>query len=172
MKMSHLIQIQCTPEVRLALQPYFYSQDGAHVFRVFGTSIAEATFTEDGIELTFPLESPMEELEALHNLLVRIDTHHDVTIEDSKAVIGYLRDGTTVTVYRQFKRWLDFLAAARVRSMEGVVVEVRANGVKLAEGVLRSYELVEDGAFYVSACTIEADGLEHFEGELALAAVM
>jgi len=29
-----------------------------------------------------------------------------------------------------------------------------------------------DGEFYVSACTIEADGLEHFEGELSLAAVM
>lgn len=170
--MSHLIQIQCTPEVRLALQPYFYSQDGTHVFRVFGTSIAKASFTENGIDLTFPLESPMEELEALHNLLQRIDTHHDVRIDDTKAVIGYLANGSHVTVYRQFKRWLDFLAAARVRSMEGVVVEVRANGVKLAEGVLRSYELMEEDEFYVSACTIEADGLEHFEGELSLAAVM
>lgn len=170
--MSHHIYIHCTPETRLALQPYFFRQDGAHAFRVFGTAIAEAAFTEAGIKLTFPLESPMEELEALHNLLARIDTHHDVTIEDTKAVIGYLADGTCVTVYRHFKRWLDFLAAARVRSMEGVVVEVRANGIKLTEGVLRSYELVEDGAFYVSACTIEADGLEHFEGELSLAAVM
>ena len=170
--MSHLIQIYCAPETRLALQPYFFSQDGAHVFRVFGVAIAEATFTETGLDITFPLESPLEELEALHHLLVRIDIHHDVTIDDAQAVIGYLGDGTTVTVYRHFKRWLDFLSAARVRSMEGVVVEVRANGVKLAEGVLRSYELVEDGEFYVSACTIEADGLEHFEGELSLAAVM
>lgn len=170
--MSHLIRIHCAPEVRLALQPYFFSQDGAHVFRVFGVAIAEAAFTETGLDITFPLESPREELEALHNLLVRIDSHHDVTIDDTQAVIGYLGDGTTVTVYRHFKRWLDFLSAARVRSMEGVVVEVRANGIKLAEGVLRSYELVEDGEFYVSACTIEADGLEHFEGELSLAAVM
>ncbi|WP_214830520.1 hypothetical protein [Exiguobacterium sp. s56] len=170
--MSHLIQIHCASEARLALQPYFFSQDGAHVFRVFGVSIAEAAFTETGLDITFPLESPLEELEALHTLLVRIDTHHDVTIDDAQAVIGYLGDGTTVTVYRHFKRWLDFLSAARVRSMEGVVVEVRANGIKLAEGVLRSYELMEDGEFYVSACTIEADGLEHFEGELSLAAVM
>ncbi|WP_113927647.1 hypothetical protein [Bacillus sp. P14.5] len=170
--MSHLIQIHCAPEARLALQPYFFSQDGAHVFRVFGVAIAEAAFTETGLDITFPLESPLEELEALHNLLERITTHHDVTIDDTRAVIGYLGDETTVTVYRHFKRWLDFLSAARVRSMEGVVVEVRASGVKLAEGVLRSYELVKDGAFYVSACTIEADGLEHFEGELSLAAVM
>ncbi|WP_235263291.1 hypothetical protein [Exiguobacterium aurantiacum] len=160
------------PEARMALQPYFFSQDGVQVFRVFGVSIAEAAFTETGLDITFPLESPLEELEALYNLLTRIDTHHDVTIDDTQAVIGYLGDGTTVTVYRHFKRWLDFLSAARVRSMEGVVVEVRANGIKLAEGVLRSYELVEDGEFYVSACTIEADGLEHFEGELSLAAVM
>lgn len=170
--MSHLIQIHCAPKVRLALQPYFFSQDGAHVFRVFGVAIAEAAFTETGLDITFPLESPLEELEALHTLLVRVDTHHDVTIDDAQAVIGYLGDGTTVTVYRHFKRWLDFLSAARVRSMEGVVVEVRANGIKLAEGVLRSYELMEDGEFYVSACTIETDGLEHFEGELSLAAVM
>ncbi|MCV9900762.1 hypothetical protein OKS35_11595 [Exiguobacterium sp. N5] len=170
--MSHLIQIHCAPKVRLALQPYFFSQDGAHVFRVFGVAIAEAAFTETGLDITFPLESPLEELEALHTSLVRIDTHHDVTIDDAQAVIGYLGDGTTVTVYRHFKRWLDFLSAARVRSMEGVVVEVRANGIKLAEGVLRSYELMEDGEFYVSACTIEADGLEHFEGELSLAAIM
>ncbi|MCT4783249.1 MULTISPECIES: hypothetical protein [Exiguobacterium] len=170
--MSHIVRITCAPETQLALQPYFFSQDGVHVFRVFGVSIAEASFNEDGIEITFPFESPMEELEALHRLLVRMDTHHEITIDDTQAVIGYLGDGSTVTVYRQFKRWVDFLSAARVRSMEGVVVEVRTNGVKLTEGVLRSYELVEDGDFYVSACTIEADGLEHFEGELTLTAVM
>lgn len=170
--MSHIIRIQCTSEVQLALQPYFFNQNGNHVFQVFGTSIATAQFNEREIHMRFPLESPIEELEAIHNLLQRIVRHHDVTIDDSEAVIGYLSDGSSVTVYRHFRKWLNFLAAARVRSMEGVVVEVKTNGLKLAEGILRSYELMEEETFYVSSCTIEADGLEHFEGELMLSAIM
>lgn len=170
--MAHELHVRCDETTKQSLYPYFFTQGDQHTYRIFGTTIGEATFNESGFLFSFPRECPREELIAIHKMLTKIKTHHDVDIDDTKAVIGYLADGSPVTVVRGFQEWLHFLDAAGIRSMEGVVVDVFSGSTKIATGILRHYELyTQKDAFHVSSCTIEANGLEHIEGELTLKAV-
>ncbi|MGO4889325.1 hypothetical protein ACJ2A9_16375 [Anaerobacillus sp. MEB173] len=120
------------------------------------------------ITLTFSGELKMEQYQFIHDTINKLNSSLNGVINDSKASMGYLKDGSEAYIINGWNPWISFLQEAKHSSMEGQKVQVYDGPALLAEGILMSFEKDENESehFKIKKCSlITTFGDREYSGE-------
>ncbi len=112
---------------------------------------------ESNIEFTFPPNLNMDQYAEIHRMIVQIHEKVGGTIEDSKSLLGYLRNGQEACIVTNWDAWVAFLQGARHKSLEGQKVRIiDEKGMELGSGLLMDYDTNNEEAspFAIKSCTL------------------
>ncbi|WP_053361673.1 hypothetical protein [Bacillus sp. FJAT-27251] len=108
----------------------------------------------------------MSQYEVIREAILQITAGKDITIDESECQLGYLQNGESAHLIRNWEPWKEFLMKARLRTLEGQNVIVKnEEGEDLDNGLLAEYATAEN-PFRITSCTvITIFGERKYEGE-------
>ena len=105
--------------------------------------------------ISFPAELSFQEFETIHEFILNLKSIcYNAKVQDSRAFIGYLKDGSEAYIYHRFDEWKEFILSAKHRSMEGQKVEVFDGETQLGAGILLDYQVKENNTFQIISATL------------------
>lgn len=121
--------------------------------------LAAIQFDEAGhsLSIAFPGHLTLKQYEQIHHAIIQIQSAVEGEVEDSKALLGYLKNGEAACIVTNWDEWVLFLNGAKHTSMEGKKVRVvNDRGEEAASGLLVDYKTdpARPEEFIIVECTV------------------
>ncbi|SEM98515.1 hypothetical protein SAMN05192533_107232 [Mesobacillus persicus] len=115
-----------------------------------------ATFQaeDDGVVFSIHPQLEMAQYEILRNVVLEVTSDSNVEIDETECQLGYLANGETAYLIKNWEPWKEFLMGAKLKTLEGQnVILKNQEGEELGNGLLAEYTTVSD-PFRITSCTI------------------
>lgn len=75
-------------------------------------SLGDVHIENNGIKLVYSSELLLEEYIIIHDIINRLRKGNDVTVDDSKSFLGYLSNGESVYIVKNWEPWIEYLQSS------------------------------------------------------------
>lgn len=117
-------------------------------------TLASFQSEEDGIVFSIHPQLEMAQYEVLRDLILEVTSGSNVEIDETECQLGFLANGETAYLIKNWEPWKEFLMKAKLKTLEGQnVILKNQEGEELGNGLLAEYT-TGSNPFRITSCTI------------------
>jgi hypothetical protein len=111
--LSTTITFHNTLDEKLLTDLPFIKKTGTNHYQIYLTtgdkSIGEIVLSENDINIHYSGELMLTEYIIIHDIIVKLQTALNADVDDSKSFLGYLPNGETVHIIKNWEKWVSYI---------------------------------------------------------------